>query len=93
VLGGVGIQRNHAYFQQNDDGFIFIKANDDEALEHISINGDRIQQDDTGVCCQRLFHMDRVLFGSNTIFVFKYPLLKRKMFQIRSQLLESNPGL
>lgn len=36
--------------------------------------------------------MDRVLFGSNTIFVFKYPLLKRKMQQLKMQIFEANSG-
>lgn len=37
--------------------------------------------------------MDRVLFGSNTILVFKYPLLKRMLQQMKSHLLETNPGI
>jgi hypothetical protein len=37
--------------------------------------------------------MDRVLFGSNTILVFKYPLLKRKLQQVKDSLLNDNPGL
>ena len=70
-----------------------MKANDEEALDYISINGERIQQDEAGVSCQRLFHMDRVLFGSNTILVFKYPLLKRKLQQVKDSLLNDSPGL
>jgi len=37
--------------------------------------------------------MDRVLFGSNTILVFKYPLLKRKLQHVKDSLLNDNPGL
>jgi hypothetical protein len=42
VLGGVGILPNHAYFEQQDDGFIYLKASDEEALENIQVNGDKI---------------------------------------------------
>jgi hypothetical protein len=34
-----------------------------------------------------------VLFGSNTILVFKYPLLKRKLQQVKDSLLNDSPGL
>jgi hypothetical protein len=34
--------------------------------------------------------LDRILFGSNTILVFKYPLLKRKMQQIKTSILEKD---
>lgn len=37
--------------------------------------------------------MDRVLFGSNTILVFKYPLLKRKLQLVKESLLNDAPGL
>ena len=50
ILGGLGIRPNHAYFQQKDDGFIYIKATEEEALENIQINGERMQEDpDTGI--------------------------------------------
>jgi hypothetical protein len=35
VLGGVGIRSNHAYFEMRDDGFIYIKASEEEALDQI----------------------------------------------------------
>jgi hypothetical protein len=37
--------------------------------------------------------LDRILFGSNTILVFKYPLLKRRLAHIKSQLLSEQPDL
>lgn len=44
-----------------------------------------MQEDpDTGISEQRLFHLDRILFGSNTILVFKYPLLNRKFRELRA---------
>lgn len=48
---------------------------------------------ETGIFEYRLVHLDRILFGSNTILVFKYPLLKRKMFQVKTRLLEQNPQI
>lgn len=51
-----------------------------EALDHILLNGKKIQENpETGLSEARLFHLDRILFGSNTIFIFKYPLMKRKL--------------
>ena len=47
----------------------------------------------TGITEYRLFHMDRILFGSNTILVFKYPLMNRKIKQIKSQVSRENPDL
>lgn len=94
VLGGVGILPNHAYFEQQDDGFIYLKASDEDALENIQVNGEKIQDnEETGSAVQRLFHLDRILFGSNTILVFKYPLMKRKLLRIKTQLLEQFPQL
>jgi hypothetical protein len=57
-----------------------LKAAEEEALEYIQINGERMVEDpSTGITEYRLFHMDRILFGSNTILVFKYPLMNRKI--------------
>jgi hypothetical protein len=42
---------------------------------------------------QRLYHLDRILFGSNTILVFKYPLMKRKLLQIKSKFLSEIPDI
>ena len=47
----------------------------------------------TGITEYRLFHMDRILFGSNTILVFKYPLMNRKMKQIKYWVSRENPNL
>ena len=35
--------------------------------------------------------MDRILFGSNTIFIFKYPLMKHKLDLIYNELREQSP--
>lgn len=38
--------------------------------------------------------MDRILFGYNTIFIFRYPLMKRKLEGLmRGRLLESTEGI
>ncbi len=42
---------------------------------------------------QRLNHLDRILFGSNTILVFKYPLMKRRLMQLKSEILGDNPDM
>ena len=34
-----------------------------------------------------MFHLDRIMFGNNTLLLFKYPLLKRKCMEIRRKLL------
>ena len=43
---------------------------------------------DTGIIEARLFHLDRIMFGTSAIFVFKYPLLKRKMNLIKASIRE-----
>ena len=93
ILRAIGIRPNHAYFQQKDDGFIYLKATEEEALDHILINGGKMNEDpETGIAEHRLFHMDRILFGSNTIFLFKYPLMKRKLDQIKHEIESESQG-
>lgn len=87
ILGGVGIRTNHAYFEQRDDGFIYIKASEEEALDQIQINGEKIEENEEGIAEQRLYHLDRILLGSNTLLVFKYPLLKRKLMALKETIL------
>jgi hypothetical protein len=36
---------NHAIFYQKDDGFIYLKASEQEALDYLLINGQRIEMD------------------------------------------------
>ena len=67
-----------------DDGFIYIKASEEEALDQIQINGEMIEETEDGMAEQKLYHLDRILLGSNTLLVFKYPLLKRKMAALRA---------
>jgi hypothetical protein len=48
---------------------------------------------ETGITEYRLFHMDRILFGSNTILVFKYPLMSRKLKLLRAQIGDKDASL
>ena len=49
-------------------------------MDYLLVNGQRIEMDpQTGVLERRLYHLDRIMFGTNTILLFKYPLLKRKL--------------
>lgn len=92
ILNAFGIRPNHALFQHKDDGYIYLKGTEEESLDYIMINGERMQENpETGITEQRLYHLDRILFGKNTIFVFKYPLMKRKYMEIKESIREKNP--
>jgi hypothetical protein len=70
-----------------------LKAYEEEALECIQVNGEKIVEDDSGILEQRLWHLDRILFGSNTILMFKYPALKRKFEQAKRMIESRTPGM
>jgi hypothetical protein len=36
--------------------------------------------------------LDRILFGTNTILVFKFPFLKRKLEQVKQEILSKLPS-
>jgi hypothetical protein len=42
----------------------------------------------TGVLERKLFHLDRIMFGTNTILLFKFPLLKRKLNMVKHEIRE-----
>lgn len=52
-----------------------------------------LEDPETGLTEYRLFHLDRILFGSNTILVFKYPLQNRKLKDLKNELQSSQPEL
>lgn len=52
-----------------------------------------LENPETGITEQKLNHLDRILFGKNTIFVFKYPLMKKRLIAIREQIREENPSI
>ena len=64
ILSGIGISLNHAIFEKDGDD-ILLKANDDKALEHIFINGKKISRKG-----QIIQNKDRIIFGTNTIFIY-----------------------
>jgi hypothetical protein len=66
VLGGIGIKPNHALLT-NVNGDIFVEACDEECAEYIYLNGERLLQK------KQIFHHDRLIIGTNSIFLFKYP--------------------
>ena len=70
-----------------------MKASEEEAVENIMINGEKIKEDESGILECRLWHLDRILFGSNTILVFKYPLLKRKLEMAKNLINSRTPGM
>ena len=46
----MGIRPNHALFHRKDDGLIYLKATEEEALDYILINGERLKEDpETGI--------------------------------------------
>lgn len=40
-----------------------------------------------------LNHLDRIFIGVNTMFIFKYPLLRLKADEMRAQLKTENPSM
>ncbi|XP_072173412.1 kinesin-like protein KIF28 [Diadema setosum] len=67
VLNGLNIQKQHAVIT-NDGGKVFIDKVSPEAK--LLVNGDPI------TTRQELDHNDRIMFGSNHLYVFQHPALK-----------------
>ncbi|XP_071509131.1 kinesin-like protein KIF28 [Diadema antillarum] len=67
VLNGLSIQKQHAVIT-NDGGKVFIDKVSPEAK--LLVNGDPI------TTRQELDHNDRIMFGSNHLYVFQHPALK-----------------
>ena len=64
TLMGIGVKQNHAvFYKQGDD--IILKPNDKDAEEYIFINGKNIDKNG-----QIVHNKDRIVFGTNTIFLF-----------------------
>lgn len=62
-----GIKPMHAVIQVEEDG-IFIFPCDEECSDTIFMNGDNVKER------TQLFHLDRLVFGINSFFLFKDPL-------------------
>ena len=65
ILGGTGIQKNHAFFENK--GAIKLIPNSKEANGQIKVNGKDIGK---GVS---LNHNDRIVFGAGSVFLFRMP--------------------
>ena len=75
-LSGIGIKQNHAIFvKQGDD--ILLKPHDKEAQKYIYVNGKKI-----GIDGQILITKDRIVFGSNTIFIYMKKSTGNDMYSI-----------
>ena len=66
VLGGPGIQKNHAYFEDKG-GDIYIYPNSKEAKGQIKVNGKDIGKG------MKMGHNDRIVFGTASVFLFRLP--------------------
>ena len=64
TLSGIGIWLNHAIFEKEGDEII-LKPNDERAVDYIFINGKKIQKEG-----QIIKNKDRIIFGTNTIFIY-----------------------
>jgi len=67
TLSGIGIKVNHAIFKKDsNNNEIYLKPYDPDAKDYIFINGKKLINKE-GVM---LKHKDRVVFGTNSIFLF-----------------------
>ena len=66
ILGGSGIQKNHAYFE-NKGEVISLIPNSKEANGQIKVNGKDIGK---GL---KLKNNDRIVFGASSVFLFRMP--------------------
>lgn len=67
TLSGIGIKVNHAIFKKDsNNNEIYLKPYDPDAKDYIYINGKKIMNKE-GVM---LKHKDRIVFGTNSIFLF-----------------------
>ena len=64
TLSGIGIKQNHAIFVKEGEN-IMLKQNDKGAKDHIFINGKKIPEKG-----QIINHKDRIVFGTNSIFLY-----------------------
>jgi len=66
VLGSIAIRPNHAQFI-NENNQIYLMPESDECMDTIFVNGIKIKGK------TQLQHMDRIVFGTNSAFLFKDP--------------------
>ena len=65
ILTGIGIKINHASFEEFGTEILLL-PNDVDAKDFIFINGQQMQDDDGEI----LSHMDRITFGTNSVFLY-----------------------
>lgn len=68
ILGGVGIEADHAKFVTGDDGNVTLVPVSEKAKNNIFINGHPISSMEGQV----LKPNDRVFFGTSSAFIFKH---------------------
>ena len=64
TLSGIGIKQNHAIFEKQGEE-ILLRPNDKDAKDYIFINGKSIPPEG-----QIIKSRDRIIFGTNTIFIY-----------------------
>lgn len=67
TLSGIGIKVNHAIFKKDsNNNEIYLKPYDPDARDYIFLNGKKLVSKE-GIM---LKHKDRVIFGTNSVFLF-----------------------
>ena len=68
ILGGIGIQANHAFFEKTSKGYM-LKPSSPQSVDQITVNGVKMTSKE-GVL---LKPNDRIIFGTHCVFLFKDP--------------------
>ncbi len=66
ILGGIGIKDNHAVFETNKQGLVVVKPCS-KHVESLFVNGEQVKGP------RVLMPNDRVIFGTNTVFLYRDP--------------------
>ena len=65
VLGGIGIQKNHAFFTVDNEGNVVLTPTEEAKKEGVKVNGVTIHGPTV------VNHNDRIVFGTSNAFLFK----------------------
>lgn len=68
IISAIGIKPNHAKIVKKGD-IVTLEPMSEETSEYIRLNGEKVYEP------TRLFHLDRLVFGTSTTFLFKDPQL------------------
>lgn len=66
IISAIGIQPNHARIYKKEE-WVFLEPSSEESSEYIRLNGEKVYEP------KKLFHLDRLVFGTGTTFLFKDP--------------------